>query len=198
MRSDYYERKKANPTQGETWEDAYTRFVACIASVRELNEHIARYGSMTSDNELALRSSDYTVVKSTHNVMMPSVPLIHQRSFAAPAYEKQAGIPNTQSQPLKLAGITLKGPIAMIPLPPCRSCGHTTHKVAACPVLFYTDANNELHMEWKDSPMGKEWARHNYTAHSLDIALPGHENQYLNRFQSEFHVSMLNSPRNDF
>ena len=41
LRTDYFERKKANPTQGETWEDAYTRFVACIASVRELNEHIA-------------------------------------------------------------------------------------------------------------------------------------------------------------
>ena len=134
--------------------------------------------------------------------MMPSVPLIHQRSFAASVYEKQAGVPNTQSQPLISAGVTkrapLKGPIAMIPLPPCRSCGHTTHKVAACPVLFYTDANNELHLEWKDSPMGKEWARHNYTTHSLDIALPGHEDQYLNRLQSEFHVSMLNPPRNDF
>ena len=115
---------------------------------------------MTSDNELALRSSDYSVVKSTHNVMTPSVPLIHQRSFAASVYEKQAGIPNTQSQPLISAGVTkrapLKGPIAMIPLPPCRSCGHTTHKVAACPVLFYTDTNNELHLEWEDSPMGKE------------------------------------------
>ena len=120
LRRDYFERKKANPT----WEDAYTRFVACIASVREQNEHIARYGSMTSDNELALRSSDYSVVKFTHNVMMPSVPLIHQRSFAASVYEKQASIPNTQSQPLKSAGITkrapLKGAIAMIPLPPCR------------------------------------------------------------------------------
>ena len=46
--------------------------------------------------------------------------------------------------------------------------------------------------------MGKEWAHHNYTAHSLNIALPGHEDQYLNRLQSEFHVSMLNPPRNDF
>ena len=46
--------------------------------------------------------------------------------------------------------------------------------------------------------MGKEWARHNYTAHSLDIALPGYEDQYLNRLQSEFHVSTLNPPRNDF
>ena len=134
--------------------------------------------------------------------MVPSVPSIYQRSFAASVYEKQAGIPNTQSQPLKSDGVTkrtpLKGPIAMISLPPCRSCGHTTHKVAACPVLFYTDDNNELHLEWKDSPMGEEWASDNYTTHSMDIALPGHKDQYLNKLQSEFHVSMLSPPRNDF
>ena len=84
------------------------------------------------------------------------MPLTHQRSFAASVYEKQAGVPNTQSWPSISAGVTkrapLKGPIAMIPLPPCRSCGHTTHKVTACPVLFHTDAtmssiwNGRIHL----------------------------------------------------
>ena len=115
-------------------------------------------------------------------------------------YVKQAGIPNTHPQLVPPVVVATKRvhsgePIKMVPTPPCRSCGHTNHTTQLCPVLFYTDANNDLHIEWCNSVVGRLWGVAGFPAYNFDYSLPGYENRLLNRDQGEYHPSMLNPPR---
>ena len=134
-----------------------------------------------------------------------------------PGYVKQAGVPNNPYTQHTGAGAALTPnfpppqqvqsvvatrrvhstePIKRAPMAPCRSCGHTNHTVQLCPVLFYSDANNDLHIEWKNSVVGKAWLTAGYAQYDFDISIPGYEERVLNRDQSDYHPSMLNPPRN--
>ena len=39
----------------------------------------------------------------------------------------------------------------------CRSCGNPAHMVPACPVLYYTDTNNDHSSNWAESVVGRAW-----------------------------------------
>jgi hypothetical protein len=95
LRNDYFEAKRIATTPDETWEDAFTRLIECIVSVRTLNERIARYGGMYEKQSLKLRNSSSTVLPRQQQVAR--VPPIEQRSYAASVYAKQAGVQNTQN-----------------------------------------------------------------------------------------------------
>ena len=153
------------------------------------------------------RSSD----KSPHRLPTIAAPPINKQLVAASVYEKpagvpvanyvkQAGIPNTHPQHVRPVVVATKRvhsgePIKMVPTPPCRSCGHTDHTTQLCPVLFYTDANNDLHIEWCNSVVGRLWGVAGFPAYNFDYSLPGYENRLLKRDQGEYHPSMLNLPR---
>ena len=64
------------------------------------------------------------------------------------------------------------------------------HETVDCPVLFYTDANNDL-IDWVNSTMGKVWAAEGFNEYDTNTKLPGYKVRYLNRLQSEFTKAML-------
>ena len=39
----------------------------------------------------------------------------------------------------------------------CRSCGNPAHMLPACPVLYYTDTNNDHSINWVESVVGQAW-----------------------------------------
>ena len=90
-------------------------------------------------------------------------------------------------------------PVTLLPQKPriCRSCGHMGHDVVDCPVLFYTDANNDLHIDWVNSTMVKLWAAEGFDEYDAQTKLPGFEVRYLNRLQSEYTKSMLFTPKGE-
>ena len=134
---DYFEMKKQSPPD-VTWEDAFIRFTTFVIAVRVANVNIATYGSIYEDNEYfnANTTQSQTIVEPTN-----------KRSFAAAVYEQTPDPPGTQPQQAPTVVATRRihstEPIKRTPLPPCRSCGHVTHTTQLCPVLFYTDANND-------------------------------------------------------
>ena len=209
LKIDYMTARDADRKPNERWEHAFIRLTKCVGSVRLMVEKIANYGSITFDHVLALRNTDH-VLQHGRSTSIP-VPQV-QSAYAAAVYGKQAGITNTvvpppvppSSVPLQLVlkRSASEGPVQLIPQPPCRSCGHAGHEVKICPVLFYTDANNELHQEWKDSRVGKVWQSFGFTAYDNDAKLPGYEVRYLNKPQDSFQPWMLrnvpNTSRSDY
>ena len=199
---DYFEMKKITPPD-VTWEDAFVRFTTCVIAVRVANDNIATYGSMYEDNEYFEPNSNAKPTQS-QAIVEPT----NKRSYTAAVYEqtpdpsgyvKQAGVPKPHPQQAPAVVATRRvhstEPIKRAPLPPCRSCGHATHTTQLCPVLFYTDANNDLHIEWANSSVGKAWMAAGFATYDFDMCLPGYENRMLNKDQHEFHPSMLNPPR---
>ena len=213
LKTDYFELKKTQAKPDEKWETAFTRLTACVIRVRRLNEQIAQYGSMTKGFRLALKdsSTQYVPVQTPAlYVQQPSmysaaimpyaapqqvIPPIGAASYSAEAYKRSAEQHNEPTPSVATKRKAGGSPLQLLPRDPCRSCGHSDHEVKNCPVLFWTDANNELTKEWEDSLLGKEWARHGFTAHDQNTALPSHQTRYLVRPQSEFHVSMLHSKK---
>ena len=204
MAAKLLERKPTDPW--ERWEKAFIRFTKCIAAVRLRIESLDPYGNMKVNQVLTLRTMDHFIQQRP-----PPVPPVQSAypamssAYAAAVYIKPAGIPNTVAQPL---GQPLpapqqvvqrrsasEGPVQLAPQPPCRSCGHTGHEVQFCPVLFYSDANNELHLEWKDSKMGIFWYGLGFNAYDNEAQLPGYEVRVLNKPQNSFKYWMLNPPR---
>ena len=61
----------------------------------------------------------------------------------------------------------------------CRSCGSKNHLLAECPVLYYSDANNEHQIDWHVSTLGKAWLLHGYTEWQIELELPGYEDRKL-------------------
>lgn len=57
----------------------------------------------------------------------------------------------------------------------CRSCGSKNHLLAECPVLYYSDANNDHQTDWQVSTLGKAWMAQGYTEWQSELELPGYE-----------------------
>ena len=61
----------------------------------------------------------------------------------------------------------------------CRSCGSKNHLLAECPVLYYSDANNDHQTDWHLSNLGKAWLAQGYTEWQNELELPGYEERKL-------------------
>ena len=210
LKNDYFRAKGNNgkPIPDETWESAFIRFGMCIGHVRKLLKEVASYGDPVARHAFSSRENRYDE-RVTQEPIAPKLVIPEQRSFSAAVYAKSAlaalpSLPPLQPLPI-LTGSSLprrtpNDPPALVrpqlPPPPCRSCGHAGHEVRDCPALFFSDANNELHLQWKDSPMGQLWLQHGFQAYDAGVKLPGYETQHINRPQSEFKMSMLYPPKN--
>ena len=56
----------------------------------------------------------------------------------------------------------------------CRSCGNPAHMLNDCPVLYYTDINNDHYCNWSGSIVGKAWLAN---SEQERLILPGYENR---------------------
>ena len=57
----------------------------------------------------------------------------------------------------------------------CRSCGDPKHILADCPVMYYSDTNNDHGCNWSDSFVGKAWLAHGEVMWQERLILPGYE-----------------------
>ena len=199
LKSDYLAARGKSPIPNERWETAFTRIGKCINAVRLLLNKVSHYGDTTRTHTLGFRSVDLSPEKvaaqpSGHPLPPPPPPTVPR------AITQVVTRPLVVPQPTKPVALqkrsSTEAPVALLPQPPCRSCGHSNHQLQNCPVLFYSDANNELHQEWKISKIGKLWDEYGFKAYDNDTVLPGHETRYLNRPASEFLQSM--TEKNDF
>ena len=55
----------------------------------------------------------------------------------------------------------------------CRSCGNPAHMLPACPVLYYTDTNNDHSINWAESVVGRTWLANGESMWQERIILPG-------------------------
>ena len=55
--------------------------------------------------------------------------------------------------------ITVRTSLDVPPVAPriCRSCGNPTHMLPTCPVLYYSDTNNDHSIQWSESAVGQAW-----------------------------------------
>ena len=58
---------------------------------------------------------------------------------------------------------------------PCRLCGATSHTLADCPIMYYSDSNTNHQVEWESSTVGMAWAAVGYSEWQLNLVLPGYE-----------------------
>ena len=58
---------------------------------------------------------------------------------------------------------------------PWRSCGATSHTLADCPVLYYSDSNTDHQVDWESYTVRMAWAAVGYTEWQLNLVLPGYE-----------------------
>ena len=59
----------------------------------------------------------------------------------------------------------------------CRSCGNPAHMLPACPVLYYTDTNNDHSIQWSESAVGQAWLANGEAMWQERLILPGYENR---------------------
>ena len=57
----------------------------------------------------------------------------------------------------------------------CRSCGNPAHILDECPVLYYSDTNNNHGCNWSDSFVGKAWLAQGEVMWQERLILPGYE-----------------------
>ena len=55
----------------------------------------------------------------------------------------------------------------------CRSCGNPAHMLPACPVLCYTDTNNDHSIQWSESAVGQAWLANGESMWQERLILPG-------------------------
>ena len=195
IKMDYFAMKREFPAVNETWEQAFIRLGKCVDNVRKLIKKIAHYGDTSQNLTLRLRTAD---VQGTVSRPALQTPAPRQVSTSSAPIVSRPIVP----QPTKSAGLqkrsATEGPVTLRPPGPCRSCGHKDHELKLCPFLFYSDANNDLHLEWDKSPMGKSWAEYGLSQYDDTVQLPGCEDRYLKKLPSEFVDSMTKPPSNDF
>ena len=112
---------------------------------------ISHYGPTDVVVTLPLRGSDGQTTRSTPSLkstavqLVPQPQLISQPSQIASAYQQRSELEKRSPS---------ETPVSLLPQRPriCRSCGHVGHDIGLCPVLFYTDANNDLHIDWSGFP----------------------------------------------
>ena len=58
----------------------------------------------------------------------------------------------------------------------CRSCGNPAHMLPACPVLYYTDTNNDHSINWSESAVDRAWLANGEAMWQERLILPSYEN----------------------
>ena len=129
---------------------------------RTLLKEVANYGDPVGRHTYSSREIRYdervTQVPKAQQLIIPE-----QRSFSAAVYAKAAlkalPLPPPTQPTAPLERRTSNDPPVQMrprpPPPPYRSYGHAGHEIRDCPALFFSDGNNELHLQWKDSTMGR-------------------------------------------
>ena len=178
--ADYEVAKRSSPPY-VTWEDSLIGFLTCVSTARIAFKAVRAYGNASTvwsspasavPPGLALMSgSPVTVSESTAVTTTPvaaPVPpaiLVHRDQFTA--------IP--QKAALATRELSFVPPV--IQPRTCNSCGSPDHLMGGCPHLYNTDANNQHHVAWVDSTLGKAWAAVGYQEYQEFMVLPGYESR---------------------
>ena len=164
IQSDYVAAKRMTNNSVETWHEAMNRLLEVLENARK---SISRSKSYGPTNVV------YSFPSSAVPPMLTSLegkaePLVHLDPVKAITLKKM---------PLNIR-VDTSTP-QLVDQKACRSCGSKKHLLAECPVLYYSDANNDHQTDWHVSTLGKAWLLQGYTEWQIELELPGYEDRKL-------------------
>ena len=124
IEADYFESKWADSVSPRTWESAMMRVITVVSAARE-----AIRRSRSCGNPDRVYSFPSTAVSPPRSSQKRGSTLA-TREAEPPSGKSTLAVRTSLDVPLVVPQV-------------CRSCGNPAHMLPACPVLYYTDTNND-------------------------------------------------------
>ena len=171
IRHDYFDMKKADkgdmmlafvanpnsPQVEETWMTCVYRFCKTLAVAHQALFKVAQYGDTS-----IVHTFPPTSVKSTASAVGWSGP---SNSAASASSRSTSDLVQQRSERRAYSTDPTE----------CQCCGFATHRVADCPFKGLHDTNNQYHVLWGESAMGKAWMAEGHDTFVEHLYLPGWE-----------------------
>ena len=145
------------PQTEETWLTCVYRFCKTLAVARQALFKVAQYGDTS-----IVHTFPPTSVKSTASASGLSGP---SNSAASASTRSSSDLVQQRSERRAYNADPTE----------CQCCGFTTHRVADCPFKGLHDTNNQYHVLWGESAMGKAWMAEGHDTFVEHLYLPGWE-----------------------
>ena len=131
IQSDYFESKRVDTQSPPTWESAMMRVITVVSAAREAIRMSRSY-------------SNPDLIYSFPSTAVPP-PRASQKRESTLAI-RDVDPPSGKST------LAVRTSLDVPPVAPrvCRSCGNPAHMLPACPVLYYTDTNNDHSIQWSE------------------------------------------------
>ena len=139
IQADYVAHKSMDDESPETWEVAMMRIIAVVTAAREATRMSRSYG-----NPEIVYSFPSTAVPPPRSTKKRASTLAI-RDVDTPSGSSNLAVRSSLDVPL-VAAVRV-----------CRSCGNPAHILTECPVLYYSDTNNDHACNRSDSIVGKAW-----------------------------------------
>ena len=138
IQSDYFESKRQDTQSPLTWESAMMRLISVVSAAREAIRMSRSYGNPD-------------LIYSFPSTAVP--PLRASQKRESTVAIRDADPPSGKST------LAVRTSLEVLPVAPrvCRSCDNSAHMLPACPVLYYTDTNNDHSIQWSESAVGQAW-----------------------------------------
>ena len=134
IQADYVTHKSRDDESPKTWEVAMLRIIAVVTAARETIRMSRSYGN-----------PDIVYSFPSTAVLPPRSTIKLASTLAIRDVDSNLAVHSSLDVPL-VAAVRV-----------CRSCGNPAHILNECPVLHYTDTNNDHACNWSDSFVGKAW-----------------------------------------
>ena len=157
IQADYVTHKSRDDESPKTWEVAMMRIIAVVTAARETIHMSRSYG-----NPDIVYSFPSTAVPPSRSTKKRASTLAI-RDVDTPSGSSNLAVRSSLDVPL-VAAVRV-----------CRSCGNPAHILNECPVLYYTDTNNDHACNWSDSIVGKAWLAQSEVMWEERLILPGYE-----------------------
>ena len=158
IQSDYFESKRVDTQSPPTWESAMMRVISVVSAAREAIRMSRSYGNPD-------------LIYSFPSTAVP--PLRASQKRESTLAIRDVDPPSGKST------LAVRTSLDVPPVAPrvCRSCGNPAHMLPACPVLYYTDTNNDHSIQWSESAVGQAWLANGEAMWQERLILPGYENR---------------------
>ena len=157
IEADYVAHKSRDDESPKTWEVAMMRIIAVVTAAREAIHMSRSYG-----NPDIVYSFPSTAVPSPRSTKKRASTLAI-RDVDTPSGSSNLAVRSSLDVPL-VAAVRV-----------CRSCGNPAHILNECPVLYYSDTNNDHGCNWSDSFVSKASLAQGEVMWQERLILPGCE-----------------------
>ena len=155
IQADYLESKRGDSMSPHTWETAMMRIITVVSAAREAIRMSRSYGN--PDLIYSFPSTAVPPPRSSHK----RGSTLATREAEPPSGKGTLAVRTSLDVPLVAARV-------------CRSCGNPAHMLPACPVLYYTDTNNDHSTNWAESVVGRVWLANGEAMWQERLILPGY------------------------